>query len=150
MTVQEAYNFFESSRIQASKESEIKIYKQFLQILAKLQIRDFSKDEIQALEIELDSLDLGTSRANNKKHYAKILREFEEYLKDRHSLTSEGYYSKVGLSMGSLFGVVVGILIGERTERSMGLAMGIGFGMLIGMLIGRHMDARATTEGKVL
>jgi len=73
MTLQEAYNFFESLKIETTKKSEIKVYKKFLHILTELKIREFSKDEIQSIETELDSLNFESNQPNNKKHFNKVL-----------------------------------------------------------------------------
>ena len=149
MTLQEAYNFFESLKIETTKKSEIKIYKKFLHILSELKIREFSKDEIQSIETELDRLNLKSIPENRKKYFKKALTKFEKYLKDTFSLTSKGYYTELGIALGMTWGVVAGVLIGERFEKSLGIAVGISFGMLIGLLIGRYMDSKAMAKGKV-
>jgi len=150
MTIQEAYNFFESLKTETTKKSEIKIYEKFLHILTELKIREFSKDEIQSIEAELDRLNLESNLANNKKDLNKRLTAFKEYLKNKHSLITVGYYTGVGVSMGAAFGIVAGIVFGERFEKSLGLAVGISIGMLIGVIIGRSMDAKAKSEGRMI
>lgn len=150
MTLQEAYNFFESLKIETSKKAEIKIYKKFLDILTGLKIRDFSKDEIQSVESELDGLDLASNGENRRKYFSKALTKFEKYLKDTFSLTTKGYYTNMGITLGSSFGIIAGIIIGERTEKSLGIALGISVGMLIGLIVGRSMDAQAKAAGKML
>mgnify|MGYP000908100328 CR=1 FL=1 len=57
-TLQEAYNIFESFKTETTNKHEIKVYEKFLHILSKLKIREFSKDEIQSIETELDRLNL--------------------------------------------------------------------------------------------
>ena len=150
MTLQEAYNFFESLKTKTTKKAEIKIYEKFLHILSELKIREFSKDDIQSIETELDSLKLESNLANNKKDWNKRLKEFNEYLKNKHSLISTGYYTGIGVSMGTAFGIVAGDIFGERFEKSLGLALGISIGMLIGAIIGRSMDAKAKREGRMI
>ena len=56
MTLQEAYNFFESLKTETTKKSEIKVYEKFLHILSELKIREFTTDEILSIERELDRL----------------------------------------------------------------------------------------------
>ncbi|RAI92173.1 hypothetical protein [Algoriphagus yeomjeoni] len=150
MKIQEAYDIVERLKNKSSSKSQIKIYTSFLQILEKLKGRDFSTEEIQAIETKLDNLTLTSPHADNKKHFGKIIKDFKEYLKENHSLISAGYYSSLGVSMGGAFGVVLGVLFGERFERSSGIALGVSIGMLIGLFIGRHMDSVAVAEGKVL
>jgi hypothetical protein len=150
MTLQEASNFFKSLKNETNKESEIKIYEKFLYIINALQTRELSRDEIKSIESELDSLNLESNTGNNKKHFNKILKQFKEYLKDKHSLISAGYYTNIGISFGTAFGVVLGVVFGASFERSLGLALGISLGMLIGLFIGRRMDLQAKTAGTVL
>ena len=150
MTLLEAYNFFESLKTETTKKSEIKVYEKFLHILSGLKIREFSENETQSIETELDRLNLESNPKNRKKHFKKALSEFEKYLKDTFSLTSKGYYTERAVGLGVLFGVVAGVIFGERFERSLGLSLGISIGMLIGAFVGRHMDSQAQAAGKML
>ena len=127
-----------------------RVYFNFLHILSELKIREFSKDDIQSIETELDSLKLESNPGNRKKYWNKRLKEFNEYLKNKHSLISAGYYTGIGVSMGTAFGVVAGVIFGERFEKSLGLALGISIGMFIGAIIGRSMDAKAKSEGRMI
>ena len=150
MTLQEAHNLFDGLKTQSTKKNEIKIYNKFLHILSKLKNRDFSKDEIQSIEAELDRLDLKSNAKNRKRYFKKALTKFEKYLKETFSLTSKGYYINLGIGLGSLCGVVIGTLIGQGSEGTIGIAYGISFGMLIGLLVGRHMDSQAKASGNML
>ncbi len=150
MTLDDAYNFFESLKTETTKKSEIKVYEKFLHILSGLKIREFSENETQSIETELDRLNLESNPKNRKKHLKKALSEFEKYLKDTFSLTSKGYYTERAVGLGVLFGVVAGVIFGERFERSLGLSLGISIGMLIGTFVGRHMDSQAKATGNML
>jgi len=150
MTLQEAYNFFESLKNETTKKYEIKVYKKFLYTLTELKNREFSKDEIQSIETELDSLNLESNPENRKKYFKKALSKFEKYLKDTFSLTSKGYYTNLYGGLGLSFGLLFGVVFLSSWERSLGISMGLIFGMLIGSTIGRSMDAKAISEGRVL
>jgi len=150
MTIQETYNFIESLKNETTNTSEIKVYKNFLDILTKLKGRKFSLGEIQSIETELDRLNLDSNPENRKKYFNKLLKEFKDYLKEKYSLTSAGYYTNIGVTTGAAFGIVAGIIIGERFEKSLGIALGIGIGMLIGSFVGRSMDAKAKNENRML
>ena len=104
MTLQEAYNFFEILKTETTKKYEIKVYEKFLHILSKLKFREFSKDEIQFIETELESLNLKSNPKNRKKYFKKALSKFEKYLKDTFSLTTKGYYSNLYSGLGLSFG----------------------------------------------
>ncbi len=150
MTLQEAYTFFESLKSNTTKKSEMKVYEKFLHILNGLKIREFSKDEIQFIETELDRLDLKSNPQNKKKYYNKAFTQFESYLKDTFSLTTKGYYTNLGMILGMAFGAAFGAVIFFAFERSMGITFGISFGMIIGLIIGAYMDSRVKTTGNQL
>lgn len=148
MTLQEAYDFFEGLKSETTKKSDIKIYVKFLHILSELKSREFSSEEIQSIEAELDSLN--SNSENRIKYLKKALRKFEKYLKDSFSLIPKGYYTNLGIGLGSSFGLLFGVVFLSSLERSLGIASGLSIGMLIGLVIGRYMDTRAVSEGRVL
>ena len=150
MTLQEAYNFFESLKIETTKKSEIKVYDKFVYTLSELKTRKFTKDEIQSIETELESFNLKSNRENNIKFFKKVFSKLEIFLKDTFSLTSKGYYTKLGGGLGLSFGILFGVVFLSSWERSLGISMGLIFGMLIGSTIGRAMDAKAMSEGRVI
>ena len=150
MKIQEAYNFFESLKIETTNKSEIKIYEKIFHILAELKNREFSKVEMESIETELDNLNLKSNPKDRKKFFKKALSTFEKYLKDAFSLTSKGYFTNIGMGLGSSFGIIFGIVFLSRFERSLGIALGLSFGMLIGLIIGKYLDSKAMSEGRVL
>ena len=150
MKLQEAYYFFESLKTETAKKYEIKIYEKFLHILNELKNREFSKDEIQSIETELDSLNLKSNPENRKKFFKKALTKFEKYLKNTFSLTSKSYYTNLGIALGSSFGILFGVVFLSSFERSLGISLGIIIGMLVGLTIGQSMDAKAKNENRIL
>jgi len=150
MTLQEAQHFFESLAKQTTNKSEIKLYEKFIHALSELKSREFSKEQMQSIEEELNRLNLKSNPEKGKKHIKKALVEFEKYLKETFSLTPKGYYTSLGIGLGSSFGILFGIVVLSSLERSMGIALGLSFGMLIGLSIGRTMDLKAINEGRVL
>ena len=150
MTIQEAYNFFESLKTDTTNKSEIKVYEKFIHILSALKIRTFSNNEIQSIETELEILNLKSNPENRKKHFKKALNKFEQFLKDTFSLTSKGYYTKLGSGLGLSFGILFGVVFLSSWERSLGISMGLIGGMVIGSLIGQSMDAKAKSENRLL
>jgi len=150
MTLQEAYNFFESLNIETTDKTEIKVYEKFLHILTGLKNREFLKDEIQSIETELDSLNLESNPGKRKKYFRKALSNFKKYLKDTFSLTLKDYYTKLGVGLGSSFGILFGVVFLSSWERSLGISLGMIIGMLIGVTIGRSMNTKAKNESRVL
>ena len=150
MTLQEAYNFFESLKIETTKKSEIRIYEKFLHILSELKNRDFTTDEIQSIETELDSLNLESNPENRKKYFGKALHKLNEYLKSTFSLIPGGYYITYGIAIGVAFGPVLGVLFGQFFEKSLGISVGISTGIIIGLLAGQYLDSQAKAAGNVL
>jgi hypothetical protein len=58
--------FLKVSQRKQLKKSEIKVYEKFLHILTELKNREFSKDEIQSIETELDKFNLASIPENRK------------------------------------------------------------------------------------
>ena len=150
MTLDDAYNFFESLKTETTKKSEIKVYEKFLHILSGLKIREFSKDEIQSIETELDSFNLASIPENRKKYFKKALSKFEKYLRDTFSLTTKRYYTELGIVLGASFGILFGVVFLSSWERSMGISLGLIIGSGIGGVIGRSIDSQAKSAGNIL
>lgn len=146
MTTDEALNFFNTLKNQATKKSELKVYEDFIKILTRLSKRDLSIEDLISIESKLDDLKLKSNDENKKKHIRKALNSFKEYLKKEFSLVSKGYYTAIGMSLGMCFGVAFGSVI----QKTVGTSSGLVFGMLIGLVIGVIIDTKAEKEGKVL
>ena len=69
MTLKNAITFFESLKNETTNKSEIKIYDKFMYSLSSLKNREFTKEQIQSIEMELDDLNLQSNTANNKKFF---------------------------------------------------------------------------------
>ena len=150
MTLQEAYNIFESLKTETTNKHEIKVYEKFLHILSKLKIREFSKDEIQSIETELDRLNLKSNPENRKKYFKLTLSNFKKYLKDTFSLTPKGYYTNLYGGLGLSFGLLFGVAILSNLERSLGISLGLIGGMVVGSIMGLSKDAQAKAAGNML
>lgn len=150
MTFKNAINHFNSLLAETSKKSEIKLYKQFIRIITSLEQRNLSAAEIQAMEVELDALELDPAAAKSKKYYKRALNHFRKYLKDTFSLTTKGYYTNIGIGLGLSFGTLVGIILLSDLERSLGISLGTLIGFLIGLIIGRRLDDQAEALGKMV
>lgn len=150
MTLQHAHTYLERLISETNKKSEIKVYEEFIQLITGLEKRDLSEADTQLIETELDALELNSNPKNRKRYVKKALSKFEKYVEDTFSLTSKGYYTKIGIGLGSSFGILFGVVVLSSFERSMGISLGLLFGMLIGLTIGRNMDAKAQAAGNVL
>lgn len=150
MKLQEASNFFESLKTETTDKNEIKVYEKFIHILTQLKKRDFTKEEIIAIESKLESFNLKSNPENKRKYFNKALIEFEKYLKETFSLIAKNHYTQIGVALGSALGILFGIIFLSRLERSLGISFGLSIGMFIGLIIGRNMDNKVVAEGKVL
>lgn len=150
MTIQEAYNFFESLKTETTKKYEIKVYEKFIHILSELKTREFSEEEIQSIETELNCLDLKSNPTNRKKYFKKSLSKFEKYLKETFSLTTAGYYTQLYGGLGLSFGLMFGVAILSNLENSLGISLGLIGGMVVGSIMGRNKEAEAKAAGNIL
>ena len=138
---------FNSIKIETDKKYEIKIYKNFIDILSELKNRNLKEEQKQSIEKKLEQLELNFNPENKKKFYRRKLEAFKKYLRDELSLISKGYYTAIGMSLGMCFGVAMGSSI---FGGSIGTSSGLAFGMIIGLVIGKNMDINAEKEGRVL
>jgi hypothetical protein len=150
MTLKNAINFFESLEAETNRKSEIKVYREFIQIITSLQKKDLPENDIQSVETELDKINFKSNSVNRKKYYKKAINDFKKYLKDTFSLTTKGYYTTLYGGLGLVFGLLFGVAILSNLERSLGVSLGLIGGMVIGSLMGRSKDAQAKTSGKML
>jgi hypothetical protein len=150
MTLKEATNLIESLLAETTKKSEIKIYEKFLHITTQLKKREFSNDELQSIETELEKLRLESNPENNKNFFKKGLSKFETYLKDTFSLTSSNHYTNLCGGLGLSFGILFGNIFLSNFERSFGISLGMIIGMVIGIAIGKSLDNKAMIEGRIL
>ena len=150
MTLQDALEHFKNLESETTKNSEIKIYQKFIEILTSLENSDFSDAEIKTIEQELDAFQLNSITTNRERYFKKAFNQFQKYLKDTFSLITKGYYTNLGIGLGASFGLVFGIVVLSSFERSLGMSFGISLGMLIGLIIGRNLDSQAKAEGRMI
>ena len=150
MTLKNTISFLESLKTETTIQSEIKTYNQFIEILTKLENKDFTLDKIQSIEKELDKLNLKSNPKNRKEFFKKAINDFKKYLKTTFSLTTKGYYrtyySALGLSFGLLFGVVILSNLGS----SLGIFLGLLGGMVVGTILGKNKESQAKAAGNIL
>ena len=142
MKLNAASDFFKSLRVQTNTKSEIKIYESFIGIISNLQERNFTEDELSAIELKLDELDLKSNPKNRIRYFRTSLNAFNSYLRGEFSLTPEGYYAAMGIAIGVAFGAAFGA--------SYEMGFGVAIGMIIGLLIGISMDSAAKKQNRVL
>ena len=103
MTLQDALNYFKNLESETTKMSEIKFYQKFIQVLTSLEHKYLPDSEVQSIDQELDALNINSTAAKNKKYFSSASKPFQKYLKDIFSLTTKGYYSNMGLGLGTSF-----------------------------------------------
>lgn len=150
MTLKNALDHFNRLVSESSKKSEIKVYQEFINLVAGLEEKNLTQTEIRSIETELNALDFKPTTTNKKKYFSKALKQFKKYLKDTFSLVTKGYYTNLGLALGSSFGVLIGTVFLSSLERSLGISLGISIGTLIGLLIGSNLDFQAKASGKMV
>ncbi len=146
MTINDTTNIFKKLLSKTEKKSEIRLYNSFVGILYDLKNRNLTKEQIRSIEEELEHLKLKEIPVNKKKYVTRKLNEFKKYLKEEFSLISEGYYTAIGIALGTSFGIVFGSMFKE----AIGVSMGLGFGMILGVIIGKSMDLQAEKQNRVL
>ena len=144
MTITEAITLLRQAEKRTEKKSHKKHYNTFTAILTDLQSKELDEDQFLIIEKQLDNLQL-SSRVPFKKlngNFSKL----KEFLKVKFSLTTEGYYTSLGIALGMCFGVAFGSVI----DRYIGSSIGISLGMAIGIVVGKKMDSDAEIHGRSL
>jgi hypothetical protein len=150
MTIKNAIKLFDQLESETTKKPEIKVYRDFKNILSNLENRDFTKSEVQSLETELDALDLNSTITNKKEHLKKALVKLKRYLKETFSLITKGHYIALGITIGSSAGLVLGLIFLSGLERSIGISLGISVGTLIGIILAGYLESQAKASGNLI
>jgi hypothetical protein len=143
MEINTATTFLKDFISQTDKKSEIRLYTKFISVLTDLEAKALTKDQIQSIEKELDTINFSTSAENRKKHLSKSLTQLIRFLQKNLSLITEGHYVGIGMSLGMCFGVAFGAAFSN-------VSYGLLFGMLIGLMAGGVIETKAKKEGKLL
>ena len=154
MKLSEALDYFQKLVEKTNDTSESRIYQVFANILSNLNNRGLTAQQLNAIEIKLETLDLSTTTINRKKDVKRKLHEFKTFLKKEFSFTTSGYYTSHGMVFGIIFGSGIGLTLGTAfgagSGTAIGLSMGTGIGMTFGMLLGAAKDAEAKKQNRVV
>jgi hypothetical protein len=148
MKIAETLDFFKNLKNVTTDKSEIKLYDKYIAILLDLNNRDLTQTQVLSIETELDSLNLKSEPDNRIKYFKKKLAEFQQFLKDKLSLVSEGYYTGIGVGTGLLVGSIFSMLFYSFLG-AYSILIGINVGMILGSVIGSIRDAEAVKQGRV-
>jgi divalent metal cation (Fe/Co/Zn/Cd) transporter len=150
MSITETIDFFKKLSKETNNKRELRIYKDFITMLSNLLDRNLSEEQLLQIEKEIETLNLKSNPENKKRFFSKKLMVFKQFLKAKFSLVPKGYYTNMGIGLGTSFGVLFGVVVLSSFERSLGVSLGIVAGMLIGLIIGHYMDSQVKEAGKVI
>ncbi|GGK19573.1 hypothetical protein GCM10007962_12080 [Yeosuana aromativorans] len=150
MSITDAIDFFKKLSKETNNKRELRIYKDFITMLSNLNNRNLSEEQLLQIEKEIETLNLKSNPENKKRFFSKKLTVFKQFLKTEFSLVPKGYYTNMGIGLGTSFGILFGVMVLSSLERSLGISLGIVAGMLIGIIIGHYMDSQAKEAGKVI
>jgi len=90
-------------------------------------------------------------RDNKKKCFGKKLCEFDVFLREELKLVKKGYYTGIGVALGTSFRVSLGTVFESVfLFLSIGISMYMYMGLVFGLLVGEKMDDKAEKDGRVL
>ena len=150
MSITDAIDFLKKLSKETNNKRELRIYKDFITILSNLINRDFSEEQVLQIENEIETLNLKSNPENKKLYFNKKMTAFKQFLKTEYSLVPKGYYTNMGIGLGTSFGVLFVVVVLSSFERSMGISFGIMAGMLIGLILGHYMDTQVKEAGKAI
>jgi hypothetical protein len=143
MNIKEASKFFKTLIKETTEKSEIRIYKKFISILSDLEEMNLTKEQLISIEGELQTINIKTIAENRKKYFKQKLINFIKYLILKISIISEGYYTRIVLSLRISIGVTFGVVLSN-------IKYGIVCGMTIGIIIARALDSKAKNGRQIL
>lgn len=150
MTIKNAINLFNRLVSETTKKSEIKVYRDFIEILTNVEKRNLTESEVESIEKKLDALELTSTTTNKKRHFKKAIQQFKKYLKDTFSLITKGHYAGLGIAIGASTGLLLGVIFLPGLERSLGISLGISVGTLIGIIIASYLESQAKASGNLI
>ena len=150
MTIKNAIILFNRLVSETTKKSEIKVYRDFIEVLTTVEKRNLTESEVDSIETELDVLELNSITTNKKRYFKKALQQFKKYLKDTFSFITKGYYTTLGITFGASTGLLFGIIFLSSLERSLGISLGISVGTIIGIIIARYLESQAKASGNLI
>ncbi len=150
MTLQDATQFFQNLITKQPNKSELKVYEDFINLLAALERHNLIDSEVINIEQQLEALQLTVNSTNKSRSFKRKFHIFKKHLKDKHGLVNKGYYSSMGISMGMCFGMLAGLIFGDLLGIDNKLVIGLIFGMLFGIIIGKNKDAEAERQNRIL
>lgn len=149
MKIKETLNLFLNLKNDSVEKSEIKIYDKYIGILSDLKDRDLTQNQIESIESKLETLNLNAESGHNRKYLKQKLSEFQNFLKDKLTLVSEGYYAGIGAGIGIVLGSIFSMLF-QTVLGTYSLLIGINGGVILGAVLGSVRDSKAKKQGRVL
>ena len=150
MKIDIAIDLFEGLKSRTDKQSEIKIYTKFQNLLISIKNKGIEEGQILTIETELDTLDLSSEPQNPKRFFRKKFNALVNFLQKEFSYVQEGYYKGLYMALGMTFGVAIGASIGASSGQANGTALGLVLGMTIGIVLGQAKDKESEKKGLVL
>ncbi|QFR39349.1 hypothetical protein A9Q91_03890 [Candidatus Gracilibacteria bacterium 28_42_T64] len=150
MNINEASSFLENLIKETDKKSEIKFYKNFVNILLSLKNMNITEEQVILIEKKLEELDLTSIEQKKFKYLKGRFLKFTIYLEKEFSFVQEEYYLSLGVGLGICFGIGLGAALGLNFGIANDTTTGMLFGMFIGGMVGKYMDIKAKKENRVL
>jgi len=150
MKIDNAIDLFEDLKTRTERQSEIRIYTNFQDLLISIKKKGLEEKQVIAIEEKLGSLDLNSNPNRPKRFYRKKFNALLSFLQKEFSYVKEAYYKGLYMALGMSFGVAIGTSIGVSIDQSNGIALGMVIGMTLGIVIGYAKDKEAEKQGLVL
>jgi len=100
------------------------------------------KQDISTMVQDVSSISRITTKESKKRYFGSI-KSIIGHLQREHKLVTEGYYTGLGIAIGSGLGVAIGTAMDN-------VGSGIPIGVGVGLAIGAALDAKAKKEDRIL
>jgi hypothetical protein len=137
---------------EANNQKLSKKYEYLQRLLSILEERDFQEEtivEINAIIVKMNmkQSDAKIQRKALSRQQTVLLRTIEK----REKLVVRNHYRNTWLALGmSVFGIPIGVIIGNSMDNMSFLGYGLSIGMIIGLVFGMVKDKAAAKENRQL
>lgn len=136
----------------SSNEKAARYYRQLNMLHKSLENREWTNEIKEFLNQSTNTMN---QLSNEDKKFIRRVKIHEhlitEYIEKKTKIVPKAYYKKKWFTLGlGVFGMPIGIIIGNVTGNMGLLGIGLPFGLLIGQFVGSSMDKRAAREGRQL
>lgn len=126
-------------------------YERLQALVEALRQRELEEDIISYLNHEVGKLNAAADGSMFKKQLRISQSRILSKLERKAKIVTKHHYRNMWLALGiGVFGVPIGVILGNLLDNQGLIGIGFPFGMFIGIMIGLRMDKKAEEKGNLI